>query len=194
MPTTARTWRRAGALRSGAPRRVARRVLVERLRLLPAGSDVRPYGLPGVAWVLEVRWEWMLPRRRVMTLEVYSESASPGDIEEIVGCPLCAGRVVQPLFEPGRPGGWNYRVVRCPGCGLLYRNPGIRPERLSDLYSQGGYSRFLAGRYSRRRQEDYRLALDAFGELFADGSGRRLLTTGAGSAPFSSSRASAVST
>ena len=30
----------------------------------------------------------------------------------------------------------GYAVVRCEGCGLLYRNPGIRPERLGDLYAR----------------------------------------------------------
>jgi 2-polyprenyl-3-methyl-5-hydroxy-6-metoxy-1,4-benzoquinol methylase len=70
--------------------------------------------------------------------------------------------------------------VRCADCGFLYRNPGIRPERLGDLYGQGDYASFLSGRYARRRQEDYNLALNAFGDLFADGSGRRLLDYGCG--------------
>ena len=150
MPARALQPRWKRPLRSGAAaaRRLARRVVVERLRLVPAGSDVRPYALPGSACVLERRWAWRLRRARVTTLEAYSARILLGEIEEFVACPLCAGRLVQPLFEPGQPGGWRYHVVRCPSCGFLYRNPGIRPERLGDLYSQGDYSRFLSGRYS----------------------------------------------
>jgi SAM-dependent methyltransferase len=61
-----------------------------------------------------------------------------------------------------------------------YRNPGIRPERIGDLSGGGGYTRFLTGRYAQRRQDDYRLAMDAFGALFADGTGCRLLDYGCG--------------
>jgi 2-polyprenyl-3-methyl-5-hydroxy-6-metoxy-1,4-benzoquinol methylase len=142
---------------------------------VPAGADVRPYALPGVARLLELRWAWLLRRRRSLTLEAYAATVTPGEIEEIVPCPLCAGRVLQPLFEPG-----SYRVVRCAGCGFLYRNPGILPERLGDLYGGGNYASFLSGHYKRRRQEDYQCAMDAFGALFADGTGRRLLDYGCG--------------
>jgi 2-polyprenyl-3-methyl-5-hydroxy-6-metoxy-1,4-benzoquinol methylase len=180
MSTTAKTARRSVTRLSAAVRRLARRVLVERLRLVPAGSDVRPYALPGLARVLAVRWAWTLRRRPVVALEAYAETATVGEIEEVVPCPLCQGRAVQPLFEPRGPRGWSYRVVRCPDCGFLYRNPGIRPERLGDLYGQGDYAGFLSGRYARRRQEDYKLALKAFGQLFADGSSRRLLDYGCG--------------
>ena len=161
-------------------RDVARRVLVDRLRVVPAGSDVRPYALPGVAWAHERRWAWRLRREPPVTLDAYAATVPVGEIEEMIACPLCAARSVQPLLSPGRPGGWSYRVVRCPVCGFLYRNPGIRPERLGDLYGGGGYSNFLAGAYSRRRRGDYLRALDAFGDLFADGSGRRLLDYGCG--------------
>jgi 2-polyprenyl-3-methyl-5-hydroxy-6-metoxy-1,4-benzoquinol methylase len=182
MPVTAPPRRRKRPLRSAAAvaRRLARRVLVERLRLVPAGSDVRPYALPACAWVLERRWAWRLRTAPVMTLDAYAATVSPGETEEVVACPLCAGRLVQPLFEAERPGSWRYRAVRCADCGFLYRNPGIRPERLGDLYNQGDYSTFLSGRYSRQRREDYRRALDSFGPLFADGSGRRLLDYGCG--------------
>jgi len=57
--------------------------------------------------------------------------------------------------------------------------PDIRPERVGDLYSDG-YAGFLTGRYAENRQEDYRVALAAFGPLFADGAGRRLLDYGCG--------------
>jgi len=55
MPATAQQHKSTRALRSvpAAARRLARRVVVKRLRLVPAGSDVRPYALPAVARVLE---------------------------------------------------------------------------------------------------------------------------------------------
>jgi SAM-dependent methyltransferase len=161
-------------------KRLAHRVLIERLKLVPRGANVRPYALPGVARMLELRWAWLLARRRVMTLEEYAPTVEAGEIEELIACSLCGGRRVQPLFEPARPGRWRYHVVRCPDCGWLYRNPGVRPERLGDLYSRGGYARFLSGRYARQRQRGYRSTLDAFGSLFADGEGRRLLDYGCG--------------
>jgi SAM-dependent methyltransferase len=142
-------------------------------------SPLRPYALPGVARVVELRWALMLRRRRVLDLADYAARVEVGEAEELVTCPLCGERRVQPLFKPRKPGQWSYRVVRCPSCGMLYRNPGIRPERIGDLYG-GGYARFLTGRYAQKRQDDYRLAMDAFGGLFADGAGRRLLDYGCG--------------
>ena len=54
-------------------------------------------------------------------------------------------------------------------------------SRIDDfLYGGGSYASFLSGHYKRRRQEDYTLAMDAFGPLFADGRGRRLLDYGCG--------------
>jgi len=164
--------------------RLARWLLVERLGIVPRGANVRPYALPGVARLLELRWAWRLRRRPVLPLEDYAATVEAGEAEELVPCPLCGGRTVQPLFAPGRPGRWGYRVVRCPQCGLLYRNPGIRPERLGDLYGSGGYARFLTGRYAAKRQDAYRLASEAFGALLADGRGRRLLDYGCGAGLF----------
>ena len=46
---------------------------------------------------------------------------------------------------------WNYHVVRCADCGFLFRHPGIRPERLGDLYASGRYAKFLGGKYRRKR-------------------------------------------
>ena len=161
-------------------RRLAHRLLIERLGLVPRGANLRLYALPGVARVLELRWAWRLARRPVLTLDAYAATVEVGEIEELIACSLCGGRRVQPLFQPERPGRWRYRVVRCPDCGWLYRNPGIRPERLADLYSRGGYARFLSGHYGRKRKLGYRSAMDAFGPLFADGQGRRLLDYGCG--------------
>jgi SAM-dependent methyltransferase len=174
-----------GSLRT--PYRSARAALhwalVRRLRLIPRGANVRLYALPGVARALELRWRWILARRPILSAEAFAAQVQPGEIEELVGCALCGERRVQPLFVPARAG-WSYRVVRCPACGFMYRNPGVRPERLGDLYSGGGYARFLTGPYGRRRQAQYRRTMDAFAPLFADGQGRRLLDFGCGTGLF----------
>jgi SAM-dependent methyltransferase len=145
---------------------------------IPPGT-MRPYALPGAPTLHELRWRRRLSRAAVMDYEAHAASAGVGEIEEPIPCSLCSGRRVKPLFNP--PDG--YHVVRCVGCGLLYRNPGIKPERLGDLYA-GKYSRFLTGDYSTHRQRRYRLVMDAFDPLFADGTGRRLLDFGCGAGLF----------
>lgn len=140
---------------------------------------MRPYALPGAAQLHELRWRRRLARAPVVDYEEHAVAVGVGEIEEPIPCSLCEGRAVQPLFQP--PAG--YRVVRCVRCGLLYRNPGIKPERLGDLYA-GQYSRFLTGDYAKDRLRRYRLVMDAFDPLFADGSGRRLLDFGCGAGLF----------
>ncbi|MGH2967733.1 MAG: class I SAM-dependent methyltransferase, partial [Solirubrobacteraceae bacterium] len=132
----------------------------------------------------ELRWAWRLRRAPVLSGEEYAARSTVGEIEELVACALCGERRVQPLFHPTRPGRWTYHVVRCPSCGFLYRNPGIRPERLGDLYSGGNYGRFLTGRYAANRQANYRRIMDEFAPVFADGGGRRLLDYGSGAGLF----------
>ena len=144
---------------------------------IPPGT-MRPYALPGAARLHELRWRRRLRRAPVVDYAEHAAAVGVGEIEEPVTCSLCGGRRVQPLLETH-----GYHVVRCTGCGLLYRNPGIRPERLGDLYA-GRYSRFLTGGYSTNRQRRYRLVMDAFDPLFADGSGRRLLDFGCGAGLF----------
>ena len=169
----------AARLREGA-----RRLLVQRLRLVPPDADVRRYALPGAARATELRWRAWLRRRPKLSVEEYGATVAVEAREELLGCELCGGRELQPLFAPGRPGRWGYRVVRCTGCGFLYRNPGIRPERLGDLYSGGNYARFLTGDYARGRQDGYRTIMDGFAPLFAAGGGRRLLDYGCGAGLF----------
>jgi SAM-dependent methyltransferase len=145
---------------------------------IPPGT-MRPYALPGLAAFYERRWQRQLRRARVVDFESHAAAVGVGEIEEPIPCSLCGGRRVQALFRPPH----GYSVVRCVGCGLLYRNPGIRPERLGDLYA-GQYSRFLTGDYAKDRLRRYRLVMDAFDPLFADGSGRRLLDFGCGAGLF----------
>jgi SAM-dependent methyltransferase len=123
-------------------------------------------------------------RSRTVSLEAYRAATPPGEIEEFITCPLCGETRQRPLYRPRDPGkGWEYRVVRCPGCGFLYRNPNIRPERLGDLYATG-YSGFLSGPYARQRQRRYRVVMDSVSPVFDAGRGRRLLDFGCGTGLF----------
>jgi 2-polyprenyl-3-methyl-5-hydroxy-6-metoxy-1,4-benzoquinol methylase len=119
---------------------------------------------------------------RTMSLEDYRSTVSPGEIEEFITCQLCGESRQRPLYRPRGPG-WKYRVVQCPSCGFLYRNPNIRPDRLGDLYATG-YSRFLSGQYARRRQRRYQVVMDAIAPVFDQGHGRRLLDFGCGTGLF----------
>ena len=162
----------------------AYRLLVRRLRFVPRSSSVRPYAMLGWARLAELRWRWRLRRRPVLGGAEYAAKAVVGEIEELLACQLCGETRVQPLLNPTRPGRWSYHVVRCPSCGFLYRNPGIRPERLGDLYSKGNYGRFLTGRYARHRRRNYRRVMAEFAPLFDEGGGRRLLDYGSGAGLF----------
>jgi SAM-dependent methyltransferase len=165
-------------------RRRAARSLVYRLRFPPRRSWV--YVLPGAAALVRARWAWTVRRAPVMTVEEHGAATGVGEIEEIIGCALCGERRVRALFfvRPGRARRRRYHVVRCTRCGLLFRHPGIRPERLGDLYSGGRYRSFLTGQYAARRQERYRVVMDAFAPLFAAGDGRRLFDFGSGAGLF----------
>ena len=94
-----------------------------------------------------------------MTADEHAARVGVADREEVIGCDLCGERRVQPLFtrRAAQRKPWTYHVVRCPTCGFLYRNPGIQPARLGELYAGAGYGRFLAGKYERKRQRRYRL-------------------------------------
>ena len=158
----------------------ARRVAKQSLPPRP----LRPAAMPLAATVHEARWRWRLQRAPIVTGEEHAARVGLRDIEEVIGCSLCGEHRMQPLFTPqGKNGRWRYHVVRCPTCGFLYRHPGIRPERLGELYA-GNYDRFLTGRYARKRQRRYRMVMQGFGSLFADGAGRRLLDFGCGAGLF----------
>jgi SAM-dependent methyltransferase len=157
-------------------RRVAQRAM--------GPEKLRPYAMPAAAAVHEARWKLRLARAPTMTGAEHAASVGLRDIEEVIGCSLCGEERMQPLFTPeGRNGRWRYHVVRCPDCGFLYRHPGIRPERLGELYA-GRYDRFLTGRYARKRRRRYEMVMDGFGTLFAEGRGRRLLDYGCGAGIF----------
>ena len=160
----------------------------ERARALAARTvpppQLRPYAVSLAPVVHEARWRVRVRRARTVTGEEHAARVGLRDIEEVIGCSLCGEERMQPLFTPTGPNGrWRYHVVRCPACGLLYRHPGIRPERLGELYA-GHYDRFLTGRYAKRRRQRYRMVMRGFGTLFDDGAGRRLLDFGCGAGTF----------
>jgi SAM-dependent methyltransferase len=168
---------------AGFKRRAARSAAY-RLRIPSPGYWA--YTLPGVAPLVRARWAWTVRRAPVMTVEEHAAATGVGEAEEIIGCALCGERRVRALFyvRPGRSPRRRYHVVLCAGCGFLYRHPGIRPERLGDLYGSGTYGAFLTGHYAGRRRRRYRLVMDAFAPLFAAGEARRLLDFGSGSGLF----------
>jgi SAM-dependent methyltransferase len=155
---------------------------------IPAPSTWH-HTIPPLGDHYERRWERRL--RAAPTLSPEEHAAAVADParraaehEEPIGCSLCGERRLQPLLHPrDRRGRWDYHVVRCAGCGLLYRHPGIRPDRLHHLYA-GGYGAFLGGAYARQRKRRYRVVLDAFAPLFDAGEGRRLLDFGCGTGLF----------
>jgi SAM-dependent methyltransferase len=161
-------------------------------RVLPSRSAWH-LTVPGADHLLELAWALRIRRAPVLSPEQHAARvADPtrrgAAIEVPTGCVLCGDRRLQPLLHAydhrrKRPR-WNYHVVRCPACGLLYRHPGIRPERLGDLYSSGKYAEFLEGKYTRKRVRRYTTTMAAFGALFERGEGRRLLDFGCGNGLF----------
>jgi SAM-dependent methyltransferase len=143
--------------------------------------------MPGYSDLLELRWRVRLRRVPAITPEQFAAKKRMVDIEEIVSCSLCGEERFQVLFQPSRRKGrkhWEYLVARCPVCGFLYRQPGIKPERLGDLYATN-YSRFLEGKYGdRKRIRRYGLVMDAFDPFYTDGRGRRLFDFGCGNGLF----------
>jgi hypothetical protein len=112
-------------------------------RVVPRSSQ-RCLTLRGADRLLELRWTARIARAPVMTPEQHAAAvADPrrrgAGIEMPIACLLCGGARLQALLHAHdrkrKVPRWDYRVVRCAGCGLLFRHPGIRPERLGDLYS-----------------------------------------------------------
>jgi len=149
--------------------------------------------MPGFARMLELRWSARIRRAPVMSPQEHAAAvADPrrrhAGIEVPIACALCGGTRLQRLWhvydrKQPKPR-WDYHVVRCTGCGFLYRHPGIRPERLGDLYDTGKYAGFLAGEYTRERVRRYEATMAPFGALFESGRGRRLLDFGCGNGLF----------
>ncbi|RBQ14121.1 hypothetical protein DP939_42415 [Spongiactinospora rosea] len=175
-----------GAAMASAKRTIARIAYGSRFDSVPWGQRV--YVRPGERYAREIQWSLLLRRSPIISLDAYRSRVPLGEIEEFITCHMCGESRQQPLFTPVGPRqdgqeSWTYRVVRCPSCGFLYRNPNVRPERLGDLYASG-YSGFLTGDYAAGRRLRYRLTMDAFGDILADGAKRRLLDFGCGAGLF----------
>jgi SAM-dependent methyltransferase len=154
------------------------RQLARRANLPP--RPTWPYALPLLPALAEAWWRVRLRRTPAITAAEHAARTGVGDIEELIACPVCGEPRFQHLFSPTRPGRWTYHVVRCRACGFLYRQPGIKPERLGDLYSGGNYARFLSGHYGGKRKRRYRHVMDCFEPVFDEGAGRRILDYGCG--------------
>jgi 2-polyprenyl-3-methyl-5-hydroxy-6-metoxy-1,4-benzoquinol methylase len=165
------------------PKEIAKKILYgRRYDHVPQPQQV--YLRPGERHIRRALGAWRELRSPVVSLEAYRAAALLGEIEEFLTCPLCGESRQQLLYHPrDEKKGWDYRVVRCPTCGFLYRNPNIRPEHLGDLYATG-YSTFLTGRYARNRQRRYRAVMNAVAPALEDGHGRRLLDFGCGAGLF----------
>lgn len=167
-------------------RRLARVLYGKRYRHVPKAQHV--YLRLGDRHIRRLQGLWRRLRAPIVSLDDYKRDIPLGEIEEFLACMLCGETRQQPLFRPrNRKQGkkdWEYRVVRCPSCGFLYRNPNVRPERLGDLYTGGGYSKFLTGDYARNRQRRYRTTMDSLAPILEQGGGRRLLDFGCGTGLF----------
>jgi SAM-dependent methyltransferase len=159
-------------------------LVARRLGLPP--RTLWPYALPGAARFHEWRWQRMLRRRPATRPGPHVRRTGVRAIEEALSCTLCGEAALQPLFRPvdRKRGRWSYHVVRCPACGFLYRNPGVRPDRLGELYAGTKYGKFLTGKYARHRERRYHASMDAVAPLLTEGGGRRLLDFGCGAGLF----------
>ena len=149
--------------------------------------------VPGGHRLVELRWAAMVRRGRVFEPEEHAVAfADPSRrgaaIETPIGCAACDGRRFRELLHVydhrRKKPRWNYHVVGCADCGFLFRHPGIRPERLGDLYASGKYAKFLGGNYTKKRIRRYEVTMAPFGPLFERGDGRRLLDFGCGNGLF----------
>jgi hypothetical protein len=59
---------------------------------------------------------------------------------EYVGCDLCGSDDAKLLFlKRGRLTGFNFRIVKCRKCGLIYVNPRLSKDSLKSLYNESYY-------------------------------------------------------
>ena len=170
-----------------AKRAVARAVYGSRYDRVP--WEQRVYVRPGERAVRELQWRMRLRASPVISLDEYRSKVKLGAIEEFISCHMCGESRQQPLFEPSKLKkngklAWTYRVVRCPSCGFLYRNPNILPERLGRPVRQE-----LQHVPDRQLRGEQAAALPArpwtpSTPVFAEGDERRLLDFGCGAGLF----------
>src|SRR3954465_9826161 len=115
------------------PPTLARRALSVPARVWnPGPGSLVPWVVPGPASLHELRWAWRLRRAPVVTAAEHASGVGVDDIEAMISCDLCGAERFRALFRAwaGSRGQRQYHVVRCPECGFLYRQPGIKPGRL----------------------------------------------------------------
>ena len=137
---------------------VARRIVLT--RYLRFFRSRLPFLIPGLAERLEAAETRRRLAGPVLSLEEIRAAIPTRDIECHGPCPLCGSTRLVPRYHSRgldrRARLWEYFAARCPECGLLYRIPGIKPERLSELYSGGHYAEFLDGVYHKGRVGSYK--------------------------------------
>ncbi len=148
-----------------------------------------PYVVPGAASAVVRKDTRSAERGEVLSAAALRSRLSCLEIEEHQDCPLCGSTELRVRYRPGRTDSesqeiWSYSVGQCPRCGLFYRVPGIKVDRVPDLYSAGDYTEFLDGDYRKGRKRKYRAALKAFSPLFDAGNGAKLLDMGCGTGAF----------
>jgi 2-polyprenyl-3-methyl-5-hydroxy-6-metoxy-1,4-benzoquinol methylase len=129
----------------------------------------KPYVTKGSARKIEQSWQKYLDSRPVVSTRDYEKTISLGEIEEVVPCLLCGCESFKPVFQPAKKD-WEYKVVMCTECDLLYRNPNIIPKHLHKLYDGVNYNNFLSGKYGKSRQTKYKSVLASFKDLIPQSS------------------------
>lgn len=164
--------------------------VVERAKSVSPFREVRvtqlPYVVPGVARVLVARRRL---HRAPLGLDELAERIPVSDMEEHGPCPFCAGEQVVLEHRPTRyeasgDVSWTYHVGSCVECGLRYRIPALKHDRVADLYAGDEYAGYLEGSYAKNRRRRYRATMDAFAPVFDDGASRTLLDFGCGTGLF----------
>lgn len=123
-----------------------------------------PYVKPGEARRLELAWQRFVHSRAVESTWSYAARRGLTAIEEIVPCLICGSDYFKLALHPTKKD-WEYDVVLCDDCGLMYRNPNIIPEHLHTLYDGVNYNNFLSGDYGKSRQDKYRSVLHSFRDV-----------------------------
>ncbi|MEP3630484.1 MAG: class I SAM-dependent methyltransferase [Hyphomicrobiales bacterium] len=130
----------------------------------PLSKNDKPYVVKGFSRKIERSWQKFQTSRPVLSTAEYEKTEVVEEIEEIIPCLVCGCETFKPVFHPAKKD-WEYKVVMCTECDLLYRNPNIIPEHLHKLYDGVNYNNFLSGKYSKSRQTKYKSVLASFNDL-----------------------------
>ena len=147
--------------------------MVSKVSTIEAKQDLaknhKPYAIKGSARKIERSWQKFKESKPIISTVDYQKTEPVDEIEEIVPCLLCGCETFKPVFQPAKKD-WEYKVVMCTECDLLYRNPNIIPEHLHKLYDGVNYNNFLSGKYGKARQVKYKSVLASFKDLIPQSS------------------------